>query len=250
MNNLQIFNNDELGIKVRTILNDDGSISINAEDTAIGFGWAKTEVKDGKEYTSIRWNRMNKFSAECGFDHEWSKDDYIPESLFYRLGMKANNAVADKFQNWLAMEVIPSIRKNGWYGKQPPMTIPEQIKLLAQGNVELNQRIDAVEKDLQDFKQDMPLLGVECQRITRAKNQKVVPLMGGKQSAAYKDNSLRGKVYSDIDGQLRRQFGVNTYKAIKRNQVDLAISIIEKYELPICLKEMIESANAQMSLKF
>lgn len=43
------------------------------------------------------------------------KDDYIPESLFYRLGMKASNARAEKFQNWLAMEVIPSIRKNGGY---------------------------------------------------------------------------------------------------------------------------------------
>lgn len=55
------------------MLNDDGSIFVNAEDTAIGFGWIKTEVKNGKEYTSIRWNRMNGFSAECGFDHKWGE---------------------------------------------------------------------------------------------------------------------------------------------------------------------------------
>lgn len=115
MNDLQIFKNDELGISVRTILNDDGSISINAEDTAIGFGWTQIQSRNGKEYTSIRWERMNGFSAECGFPHEWGKDDYIPESLFYRLGMKASNARADKFQNWLAIDVIPSIRKNGGY---------------------------------------------------------------------------------------------------------------------------------------
>ena len=107
--------NEELNLKVRTIINDDGSISINAEDTAIGFGWTQTQNKNGKEYTSIRWERMNDFSAECGFPHLWGKDDYIPESLFYRLGMKASNATADKFQNWLAMEVIPSIRKTGGY---------------------------------------------------------------------------------------------------------------------------------------
>ena len=115
MNNLEVFKNEELGLSARMVANPDGSISVNAEDTAIGFGWFKTEIKNGKEYTSIRWERMNGFSAECGFAHEWSKDDYIPESLFYRLGMKANNQVADKFQNWLAMEVIPSIRKNGGY---------------------------------------------------------------------------------------------------------------------------------------
>ena len=114
-NNVQVFNNKELGLQVRTLPNPDGSISISAEDTAIGFGWCRTEKRNGKEYTSIRWERMNGFSEECGFAHKWAKDDYIPESLFYRLGMKASNPAAEKFQNWLALDVIPSIRKTGSY---------------------------------------------------------------------------------------------------------------------------------------
>lgn len=92
----------------------------------------------------------------------------------------------------------------------------------------------------------MPLLALECQRITRAKNQKVVPLMGGKDAPAYKNKSLMHKVYSDVDAQLRREFGVNTYKAIKRSQCDLAVEIIKKYELPRCLREEIEDENSQM----
>lgn len=115
MNEIKSFENKGLKIKVRAIQNEDGSISINAEDTAIGFGWTKTENKDGKEYTSVRWERMNGFSREIGFDHKWAKDDYIPEPLFYRLGMKASNDTAEKFQNWLAFDVIPSIRKTGTY---------------------------------------------------------------------------------------------------------------------------------------
>lgn len=99
--------NEELNLKVRTIINDDGSISINAEDTAIGFGW--TQDKNGKIY--VRWETLNGYCEEFGFSQQVGKDDYIPESLFYRLGMKASNATADKFQNWLAVEVIPSIRK-------------------------------------------------------------------------------------------------------------------------------------------
>lgn len=115
MNSLKIFENEELGLKVRAIKNDDGSISINAEDTAIGFGWTKHETKNGKTYTTVRWERMNGYSSECGFAHEWSKNDYIPESLFYMLGMKANNETALKYQKWLAMEVLPSIRRTGSY---------------------------------------------------------------------------------------------------------------------------------------
>ena len=93
----------------------------------------------------------------------------------------------------------------------------------------------------------MPLLALECQKITKAKNQKVVPMLGGKDAPAYKDNSLRQLVYSDIDAQLRREFGVNTYKAIKRNQCDMAIKIINEYDLPMYLKDRIDNANAQRS---
>ena len=115
---VEIFINDEMGLQVRTINNPDGSISINAEDTAIGFGWTQTQNKNGKQYTSIRWETLNGYCEEFGFPNKLGKDDYIPESLFYRLGMKANNKVADKFQNWLAMDVIPSIRKHGVYATE------------------------------------------------------------------------------------------------------------------------------------
>lgn len=131
--------------------------------------------------------------------------------------------------------------------KLPSWTMDDKIQILAQGNIELKEKIDAVNDDLQEFKRDMPLLALECQKITKAKNQKVVPILGGKDAPAYKDNSLRQLVYSDIDAQLRREFGVNTYKAIKRNQCDMAIKIIKEYELPMYLKERIDDANAQRS---
>ena len=131
--------------------------------------------------------------------------------------------------------------------KLPLWTMDDKIQILAQGNIELKEKIDAVNDDLQEFKRDMPLLALECQKITKAKNQKVVPMLGGKDAPAYKDNSLRQLVYSDIDAQLRREFGVNTYKAIKRNQCDVAIKIINEYELPMYLKERIDTENAQES---
>lgn len=131
--------------------------------------------------------------------------------------------------------------------KLPSWTMDDKIQILAKGNIELKEKIDAVNDDLQEFKRDMPLLALECQKITKAKNQKVVPILGGKDAPAYKDNSLRQLVYSDIDAQLRREFGVNTYKAIKRNQCDMAIKIINEYELPMYLKDRIDDTNAQRS---
>lgn len=108
---IKIFENEELGLQVRTFLNEDGSISVSAEDTAIGFGWV--QEKKGKIYP--RWETLNGYCNDLGFSQQVGKDDYIPESLFYMLGFKAGNERAQKYQQWLAMEVLPSLRKTGSY---------------------------------------------------------------------------------------------------------------------------------------
>ena len=120
---VQLFVNKELELEVRAIKNDDSSISLNAEDTAIGFGF--TQIKNGKTY--VRWETMNGYCKELNFSQHVGKDDYIPESLFYLLGMKANNDVAKKFQMWLATEVLPSMRKYGMYATDELLDNPDLL---------------------------------------------------------------------------------------------------------------------------
>ena len=242
MEKLQIFENEEFG-NVRTIQNPDGSISINAEDTAIGFGW--TQTKAGKIY--VRWETINAYCKELEFSQLVGKETYIPESIFYMLAMKANNDRAFRFQKWIAMDVLPSIRKTGSYNNPQNMSPEEQIKLIATGYVEMSEKIDNVEKELENFKNDMPLLGVEETRITTAVRSKGVRVLGGKDSNAYADKSLRRRVFSDIYRELKRQFQVGTYKAIKRSQCEVALEIINDYEPPLALEEEIRDCNAQES---
>lgn len=152
--------------------------------------------------------------------------------------MKANNAVADKFQNWLAMDVIPSVRKNGYYGR--PMSTQEQIKLLAQGNVELEKKIDSVNERVDSLEQDMPLYGCEIDEVKAHVNRKGVKILGGKDSKAYRDSSIRSSVYSDMYRQLKREFGaVASYKSIKRKYIADVHEFIDCYEPPMVLREQI-----------
>lgn len=238
MNELQIFENEEFGA-IRTVTIDNEPF------------FCMTDICKALEISNVsqaktRLNQDGVISNEV-IDNIGRKQNanFINESNMYKLIFQSRKESAERFTDWVTGEVLPSIRKTGAYH---PMSTDEKIQVLAQGNIELNEKVDNLNKDLQEFKQDMPLLALECQRITRAKNQKVVPLMGGKNAPAYKNKSLMRKVYSDIDNQLRREFGVNTYKAIKRNQCDLAVEIIKGYDLPICLKEEIETENSQMSL--
>lgn len=197
---------------------------------------------EGKHYICLEDGEKREF-----VDHHQIDDGSKKASKLYLWTEKGAFLHAKSLNTDVAWEVYDKLVDSYFEkSKAVPMTTDQKIQLLAQGNVELTEKIDKVDKDLQEFKADMPLLALECQRITRAKNQKVVPLMGGKDAPAYKNKSLMHKVYSDVDAQLRREFGVNTYKAIKRSQCDLAVEIIKKYELPRCLREEIEDENSQM----
>lgn len=239
MNELQIFNSEEFGdIRTVTIENEPWFVGKDVA-TALGYSNPQKAVRDHISEEDRGVNEMDTPSGRQNLA-------VINESGLYALIFGSKLESAKRFKHWVTSEVLPAIRKTGAY--QKPMTTDQKIQLLAQGNVELTEKIEKVNDDLQEFKKDMPLLALECQKITRAKNQKVVPLMGGKSAPAYKNKSLMHKVYGDIDAQLRREFGVNTYKAIKRNQCDLAIRIIESYKLPMFLQKEIDAENAQMRL--
>lgn len=239
MNELQIFNSEEFG-DIRTVqLNNE--IYFVGKDVATALGYANP-----KNAVPTHVSEEDKLSTQIEYAGQRREVTVINESGLYALIFGSKLESAKRFKHWVTSEVLPAIRKTGSY--QKPMTIEEQLQIVAKGTLEVKEEIHRVDNDLQNFKADMPLLALECQRITRAKNQKVVPLMGGKSAPAYKNKSLMHKVYSDVDAQLRREFGVNTYKAIKRNQCDLAVKIIEDYVLPMYLKEEIDAENAQMCL--
>lgn len=132
--------------------------------------------------------------------------------------------------------------------KAAPMTVPEQIQLLAMGSVELTQKVDRLDQKIDRLEADLPILGIEIDKITCAVKKKGVECLGGKDSEAYADRSLRGKVYSDIYAELKRQFGVTTFKAIKRSQCNDAVEIIGQYKLPYILAAQIQVENAQVNL--
>lgn len=239
MNELQIFNSEEFGdIRTVTIENEPWFVG---KDVAMALGYSNPQ-KAVRDHISEEDRGVNEMDTPSGRQNL----AVINESGLYALIFGSKLESAKRFKHWVTSEVLPAIRKTGSY--QKPMTVEEQLQVVAKGTLEVKEEIRRVDKDLQDFKADMPLLALECQRITRAKNQKVVPLMGGKSAPAYKNKSLMHKVYSDVDAQLRREFGVNTYKAIKRSQCDLAVKIIEDYALPMYLKEEIDAENAQMCL--
>ena len=238
MNNLTV--TEYKNIRVLTTQQIAEAYGTDAKVVSYNFNHNKDRYVDGKHYICLTGDELRAFRENHDLPSNLNKLYLWTEKGAFLHAKSLNTDKAWEVYDRLVDEYFEK-------PKLPLWTMDDKIQILAQGNIELKEKIDAVNDDLQEFKRDMPLLALECQKITKAKNRKVVPILGGKNAPAYKDNSIRQQVYSDIDAQLRREFGVNTYKAIKRNQCDVAIKIINEYELPMYLKDRIDDANAQSS---
>ena len=106
---------------IRGYISVNGTVMLNAEDVARGWGF--TQFKNGVEY--VRWDRVNNYLSEFGFSPQVGKDNFLPENMVYRLGFKASNETAQKFQSLLADEVLPAIRKHGAY--VTPQTVEQLL---------------------------------------------------------------------------------------------------------------------------
>ncbi len=174
------------------------------------------------------------------------REDYkLTASFAKKLSMQSKTVKGEQARQYF-LKVEEKLKET--VRRTIPMTIPEQIQLLASGNVELNQKVDDLDKKIERLEYDLPILGIEIDKITSTVKKKGVECLGGKESPAYQDRSLRGKVYSDIYAELKRQFGITTYKAIKRNQCETAISVIDNYHMPYFLAEQVYFRNTQLNL--
>ncbi|WP_420976979.1 phage antirepressor [Bacillus vallismortis] len=106
MNQLQTFKNDLFEVAAKV---ENEQILFDVEKVAKSLGIV--DVKNGVKY--VRWNRVNNYLPSNS--PQVAKGDFIPEPLVYKLAFKASNQVAEQFQDWLAIEVIPTIRKTGGY---------------------------------------------------------------------------------------------------------------------------------------
>ena len=126
--------------------------------------------------------------------------------------------------------------------KLSPMELMElQFKALK----EHEEKIAQVENRIDKLEEDMPLFQIDCKEIQALVRKKGIEALGGYRSIAYNNNSLRGKVYSDIQHQIRREFGVVRYEAIKRSQLEMAKEIIINYKVPLVLENEIKLLNEQ-----
>ncbi len=251
MNEITIFNNPEFG-DVRTIMID-GEPWFCGKDVAGNLGYVneKNAVKrhcdEGevlKQTLGVQTG-IKKDGTPAMMDVEML---FVNESGLYSLIFGSKLESAKRFKHWVTSEVLPQLRKTGSYGiPKLPQTPMELLELHYEAIKQVDNKVNTLEERFNEFEQTLPLLPEDADDVSKEVKKRVVEILGGKDSNAYHDKSLSQTVFKDAYKDLKRNFDVNSYKAIKRQRKGAAIELARAYQAPLYLQERIRYTNAQMS---
>lgn len=86
----------------------------NAGEVALLLWSPKKVTSAGTKLADF--NKLGKaLSIKGGANATFSKDDFITENQYYKAILKSNSVVAEPFYDWLSNEVLPALRKDGFY---------------------------------------------------------------------------------------------------------------------------------------
>lgn len=233
-NEVQVFN----GLKVREV---NGQVMFDAESAAAGIGL--TQIKNGTTY--VRWERVNallKNSPRVG------KGDFITEPQVYTLAIKAESEQADKFQNWLTTEVLPSIRKTGGY-QAKPMTPMELLETQFEALKEVSEDQQELRGEFAELKEQFGLPNDLRKRFTKARNKRVVEVMGGYYGTAYNTKKLRNAVYRQLGNVIKDRFVISEFASLPLSKFDEAMRLTQNWQPDEVLTFAINGANEQALLE-
>lgn len=113
---------------------------------------------------------------------------------------------------------------------------------------EVKGEVQEVRSELEEFKEDLPLIGAEPEELQAVVQSAGTRALGGYECPAYKDKKLRARVFQSVWKYVKDQFNVRKYKAIKRKHLSKAKEIAENYKAPFYLQEKIDMLNNQSQL--
>ncbi|MCT4419809.1 hypothetical protein EFT49_06230 [Leuconostoc falkenbergense] len=233
-NEVQVFDN----LKVKQ---ENGQVMFDAESAAIGLGL--TQVKSHKTY--VQWKRVNNYLNNLSAhvrnsnSQEVAKGDFITEPQFYKLAIKANNETAERFQDWVTSEVLPSIRQTGGY-QLKQLSATEMLKLQNDSILEVSEKVDRVEDKVDTYIENQAVNATDYGAISTAVTHRV------HQYAAihHIEKENRGPLFKDLNSQIKQVTGAGNRSRIKSKDYDMVIRFIDTWEPSTATKAIIE----QMSL--
>ena len=217
-----IWKNEEFG-QLRTFIDLDGRPWMAGVDVARALGYknptnaVKTHCKANKVVKHRMNNKLSNGNYEITF---------IEESNFYRLVIKSTFPSAEKFQDWVVEEILPSLRQTGKYEMKERGTEEDEayrievIKEAAKGDSHVNYLLKVLEEKEQEL--------IKAKQSASVNNSGLIGFNMLSTFMSLRPTTLRA-LLEDID------FGLDNY-VYRRN--DLGDVFLDKYIIQDILKSI------------
>lgn len=208
------------------------------------FNDNKTHFIEGADFFKVKCSEVRPFFGQTspnGFNPE-ADITLVTESGYLMLVKSFTDDLAWKVQRQLVNSYF-----NGRSRKlEAPATIPGQIQLLAQGYVDLEQKVDNVEQKVVNLENNMTIDYGQQRVLGEAVAKTVVGVLGGKSSRAYKEISK--KVFAECNRDLKHYFNVNSRNNVPKKRFEEAIEYARNWKPCTNTMMMIHDCNARQEL--
>lgn len=250
--------NDMIENKIQTPIEWSGQVVITTAQLAEVYGTTtdninsnflknKDRFREGKHYITLTGEELRAFKNNPTFSGvvgKTAKQLY----LWTRRGASRHCKILGTDKAWEQFDYL----EDNYFEKKPqpklPQTPMELLELHYEAIKQVDSKVSTLEARFDDFEQSLPLLPEDADDVSKEVKKRVVEVLGGKDSNAYHDKSLSQKVFMDAYRNLKGNFDVSSYKAIKRSRKDVAVQIAREYKPPLYLLEQIQAENNQISL--
>ncbi|CAJ1315959.1 ORF6C domain-containing protein [Paenibacillus nuruki] len=166
----------------------------------------------------------------------------VNEPGLYTLVLGSRKQEAKAFRKWITSQVLPAIRQTGSYHSTvTPSQQLQAIFMLDGRQQEIESRMERLENNTTiDYGQQLAL--------KKAGNVAIMILIGGKESPAYQNRSLRGKAFAAFWSNYKDYFNVNSINNTLVKDYGRGLDYVHRLTLPGELLREIDTANMQITM--
>ena len=209
-------------------------------------------LESGQDFTTWIKNRIEKYGFVENEDftlHKfmvgkaWKHDYALTIEMAKELSMVENNEKGSQARKYF-IQCEKELKENVQAPKQ--LSAMDQIKLQNQALIEINEKVDNIDERTKKLEDNMTIDYGQQLDINNLAKKKVVAILGGKDTPAYKE--LNKKAFSQIWKDYKRMMQVNSYKNTAVKDIDIARKVIIDWKPNRELELMIKGCNAQIRM--
>lgn len=223
MNELRIFENPLFG-KIRV------AGTVDKPTFCLADLCSSLEIKNVSDCKS-RLNQKGVVLTDTPTNGGVQQMIFVSEGNMYKCIFQSRKPDADKFQDWVTEDVLPSLRKTGSYSVQEPMSAAQMFAMQAQVNLEFENRVAMLENKFADLEKEneentkrllsLPLSDNKLpEQSMKSKIRELVNAYANVRGVTQQDTWHR--VYKDL--YYLHGISINSYKKISKKETKLSIA--------------------------